>query len=420
MYIIDFSKYFLPVLLLFSTITGCSSGGNSGGSGDEILPDPEQIVLSGAGDLGIFDPSVTRDPATGRLWMSYSSVSTSSYYDPSVYWGVAIRLAFSDDDGATWTDAGITVATNVEVIVGPLTEANPDADIPANSQGIWQSETSSLIYDPSAPANERWKLVWHQYLNANLTSFFVDYGWIAMRMADSPMALASATTVKLFGGAGLQADSSLTGSPVFSPVGGAPAIQLNTDLSQAAVGANLTDLNLCIFAEPGLYATTNAVYLAIYCADASTVMSEGKVTEYLEYFRCLSPCNMTNAMSWEYLGRLLTPADAQDATGNHFYQAPAIVEIDSVAYLIVTPVDATTDERYNGCRVYQFTDIDTNQLQRNGGNLLEITRVDGSDGTHNGACAMYPGLAGGILLSETGTFGTQNSFQIFKSQIGIP
>jgi len=30
------------------------------------------------------------------------------------------------------------------------------------------------IFDPSAPVAERWKLIWHQYLNANLTSFFTD------------------------------------------------------------------------------------------------------------------------------------------------------------------------------------------------------------------------------------------------------
>jgi len=391
-------------------------GGGSGGSESPVTLSPERVIFSGAGDVGIFDPSVALDPATGNLWMSYSSVDTSIYYASSLYWTVSPRLAFSSDNGANWQDAGVVVGPAVETLVGPMTEAHPTGSIPAGSQGIWQSETASLIYDPSAPAAERWKLVWHQYLNANLTSFFVDYGWIAMKMAPTPLDLATATPVKLFGGAGLQAEGSNTGSPVFSPTGGTPAIQLNTDITQSPGGANPAELNLCIFAEPGLHATNSAVYLAIFCADAATM----PITEYLVYFRCASPCNMTSASSWEYLGRLLTPADAQAATGDHHYQAPALVENNGVTYLIVTPVESIPSERYNGCRVYEFVDVDSNQLRRNNGQLVEVSRIDGTPGTHNGACATFPGLQGGILLSQFEPASSAQTFKIYKSQVSLP
>lgn len=374
------------------------------------------MTFGGAGDLGIFDPSMTRDPGTGRLWMSYSSVDTSIYYVSSLYWAVSIRLAYSDDNGISWQDAGVVVAPKVETLVGPMTEAHPTGDIPAGSQGIWQSETSSLIYDPSAPIADRWKLIWFQYLNANLTSYFVDHSWIAMKMASTPLGLATATPVKLFGGVGLQSDGSNTGSPVFSPTGGMPAIQLNVDLTQSAVGANLTDLHLCIFAEPGLYATNSAVYLAIFCADATTM----PITEYLDYFRCGSPCNMTSAASWEYLGRLLTPADAQAATADHHFQAPALVEKDGKTYLIVTPVDTTSGDRYNGCRVYELSDVDSNQLRRNNGQLVEVARIDGDASTHNGACDAYSALGGGILLSQFEAGSGTETFKIYKSQVDLP
>lgn len=405
---------FLSALLL----TGACQKGN--GSDGVTAPNPApamvRVTFNGAGDLGIFDPSVTRDPATGRLWMSYSSVNASIYYLSSVYWTVSVRLAYSDDNGAIWQDAGVLAAPKVETLVGPMTEQHPTGSIPANSLGIWQSETSSLIYDPSAPPTERWKLIWHQYLNANLTSFFADYGWIAMKTAATPLDLAAAAPVKLFGGAGLQASGSNTGSPVFSPTGGTPAIHLNTDLTQTLGGASLADLDLCIFAEPGLHATSGAVYLAIYCADAST----SPVTEYLVYFRCLNPCNMTSAASWEYLGRLLAPADAQAATGHHHYQAPALVEKNGATYLIVTPVDTASGARYNGCRVYEFTDVNSNQLRRNNGQLVEAARVDGDSGTHHGACAAFSGLSGGILLGQYETAGTPETFRIYKSQVGLP
>ncbi|GMQ83296.1 MAG: hypothetical protein BMS9Abin06_0029 [Gammaproteobacteria bacterium] len=407
----------LPIILfVLIFLSACGGGGGSSTPTVVPAPVPERVTFSGAGDLGIFDPSVARDPGTGLLWMSYSSVDTSIYYLSSVYWAVTVRLAFSDDNGVSWQDAGTVAAPKVEMLLGPMTEAHPTGSIPANSQGIWQSETSSLIFDPSAPVAERWKLIWFQYLNANLTSFFADYGWITLKMASTPSGLAVATPVKLFGGAGLQAANSNTGAPVFSPTDGIPAIQLNTDLTQSAASADLADLNLCVFAEPGLHATNSAVYLAVFCADAIT----DPVTEYLVYFRCSSPCNMTSAASWEYLGRLLTPADAQATTGDDHFQAPALVEKNGTTYLVVTPVDTTSGNRYNGCRVYEFTDVNSNQLRRNNGQLVEVTKIDGDVGTHNGACAAYSGLDGGILLSQFETASTAETFKMYKSQVSLP
>jgi len=409
----------IKLLLLVSLLSACG-----GGSSDPVQPAPEKITIAGAGNLGIFDPSVERDPNTGNLWMSYSSVNTSGYSvynNPSVvYWQVSIRLAYSDDNGVTWQDAGFVAAPAVETLVGPLTENHPTGDIPANSLGIWQSETSSLVFDPSAPVNERWKLVWHQYLNANLTSYFADYGWIALKMAATPQELETATPIKLFGGFGLQPDNTITISPVFAPIGGAPAIQLNADLTNSVGAADRSELDSCIFAEPGLYATDTALYLATYCADVSGI----PLTEYIVYFRCTGPCNITNAASWEYAGRLLSPADAQTATGDHHFQAPAIVERNGSHYLIVTPVDTTSGDRYNGCHVYEFTDINSNQLVRDLSNkLIEVTGVgviDGGATTHFGACDTFSGMDGGILLSENGTVGTADTFKIYKSQIQLP
>lgn len=379
-------------------------------------PVPERVFFNGAGDLGIFDPAVAKDPGSGRMWMSYSSVETSMYYPSSTYWAVSIRLSFSDDNGVTWQDAGVMVAPKAELTVGPLVEAHPDGPVLAGSQGIWQNEMSSLIYDPSAPVAERWKLIWIQYLNANLISFFVDYSWVAMKMAASPLELAMSTPVKLFGGAGLQPDNTITTSPVFAPIGGAPMIQLNTDLTRSVGIADRTELTLCVFAEPGLHATNSFVYLTIFCADAATM----PLTEYVVYFRCASPCSMTNAASWEYIGRLLNPADALAASGEEHFQAPAMVEINGKTYLMVTPVDATAANRYISCRVYEFVDVNTNQLVRSSGQLVEVTLVDGVAGTHNGACAAFSGLDGGILLSQFEVMNAAETFNIYKSNVVLP
>ena len=400
-------------------LAGCGSGGSgdSGAAGQGPVAAPERLTFGGAGDLGIFDPAVSRDPVTERLWMSYSSVNSSLFYSASVYWSVVIRLAFSDDNGASWQDAGVEVAPKIETRLGPMASSAANPPINANSKGIWQSETSALLYDPGAPAAERWKLIWFQYLNANLTSYFADHSWIALKLAATPLELATATAIKLFGGAGLQIDGRNTMAPVFSPLGGDPAIRLNSDLRQVPGGANVTELNLCIFTEPGLHATSSAIYLSIYCADASTAPM---ITEYLVYFRCNSPCVISSAASWEYLGRLLTPADAQAATGDHHYQAPALVTSNGKTYLLATPVDTSVGDRYNGCRVYELVDVDSNQLRRASGSLVEVARVDGVTGSHNGACAAFPGLDGGLLLSQFESTATAETFRIFKSQVGLP
>ena len=377
---------------------------------------PERITFSGGGELGIFDPSIARDPGTSRLWMSYSAVDESQFYDPLIYWGVSIRLAYSDDNGITWQDAGVAVSTFSEHTVGPLTVTNPAPPIDADSKGIWQSETSTLIYDPAASEAQRWKLLWFQYLHADGTSYFLDYSWLAMKAAATPPELAAATAVKLFAGYGLQTDGQNTGAPAYSPIGGPPAIHLNSDLTQAPPGVDLTDLQTCVFAEPGLHATSSAVYLSVFCAEVGPT-----TTHYIEHFRCPSPCDMDNAASWVYLGRILSPVDAAAAAGSDHFQAPALVEQNTRTFLIVTPVDVTVGNRYDGCRVYEFADIDSGELMRDGGGqLIEIQRVDGRAGTHQGACAAFSGLQGGIIYSQFDPADAPETFRIFKSRLNLP
>ena len=396
------------VLLMLGACAGSSSSGST--------PTPVRVTFSGAGDLGIFDPSVARHP-DGTLWMSYSSVQESPPYPRSVYWAVSIRLASSRDNGVTWQDEGL-LADKAETTFGAMTI--PEGNVAANDNGIWQSETSSLIYDPLANAGEEWKLIWFQYMHANSTSYFASYSWIAMKTASTPAGLIAATAVKLFGGAGLAVDNDNTATPVFSPIGTTPVIQLNTGLSNVAAGATLTDLNLCVFAEPGLHATASAVYLAIFCADATTIPATGSITEYLEYFKCASPCDMTDATKWEYLGRLLMPTDAQAATGDDHFQAPSLVEKNGKTYLIVTPVDTPVGNRYNGCRVYEFTSVDSNLLVRRSGDLVEVKRTDGVPGTHNGACADHEDMRQGILFSEFDLAHLPDeTFRIFQSNVRI-
>ncbi len=394
-------------------LTAC--GGGSGGSSGTVSP--ERITFTGGGGLGIFDPSIEQKPGDTRMWMSYSAVDKSSFYSSTTYWGVSIRLAYSDDNGITWQDGSVDVSSFTDRIVGPMAVTSPMPPIVTTSAGVWQSETSSLVYDPGALAGQEWKIIWFQYLNSNLNNYFLDYSWIAMKTAATPQGLATATTVKLFGGFGIQSDGEITGTPSFSPIGGPAAIALDSDLNRAAVGASLSDLSKCVFAEPGMAATSTAVYLSIFCADVNTNPPE----EYLMQFKCASPCTMTNAADWEYLGKLLTPADAAAATGRDHYQAPSLVEQNGKTYLITTPVDTTSGNRYDGCVVYEFEDVNTNKLLKDsGGKLIEVTSVSGDPSLHNGACDYFDGLSGGIIYSQFDPANAPETFRIYKSQVSIP
>lgn len=389
-----------------------ASCGGGGGSGPSSIP--ERITFAGGGGLGIFDPSIAKDPSDSRVWMSYSAVDPSVFYSTDLYWTVSIRLAFSDDNGGTWQDGGVVVAPHIQTPVGPMTVTGGQAPIDTLSAGIWQSETSSLVYDPGALPSERWKLIWFQYLNADLVNYFLDYSWIAMKTASSPLGLAAAMPVKLFGGFGIQSEGGNIGSPVFSPIAGTAAVALNADLTKAAVGESLSDLNACVFAEPGLAATGTAVYLSIFCVDVSVMK------EILVHFKCDAPCTMTDAAGWEYLGKLLTEADASAATGRDHYQAPAIVEQNGRNYLLATPVDTTFGSRYDGCRVYEFTDINTSDLVRSGPGLVEVTVANGEADLHNGACDAFEGLDGGIIYSQFDPSLAPETFRIYKSGVVIP
>ena len=53
----------------------------------------KKLTFTGVGSGGIFDPSVTKDPTTGKLWMSYSAV------EPSYNGGYAAPALFETTSG---------------------------------------------------------------------------------------------------------------------------------------------------------------------------------------------------------------------------------------------------------------------------------------------------------------------------------
>lgn len=352
---------------------------------------PSRLTISGVNNHGIFDASLAQVDAS-KLWMTYSHVLTSTMWPSQNGLVVATRLGFSNDNGESWTDAG-EVNSFLDVVI-PLA--------PPLNAGTWVNEVSSLVYDAGATPTERWKLIWHHYLTINSDRRF-EHGWIGLKMASSPEGLATATEIKLFGGAGYDTANNSLGGPTSSPVGGAPAVQLDTAIHAA--------LNNCLFSEPSLYSNSGALYLSLLCKQLATPNDS-----LIVLLKCVNPCNMAQASSWSYLGTLLNNSDASAAGFNGGYSAPQLVESGGKSYLIATPVENPGD-LYRGCRVFRFADLESGVLERTGGIPNIVTQVNGTSGSFNGACTYHSSSSGsGVIYSEINPSETE-VFRLFRSGV---
>jgi hypothetical protein len=366
-----------------------------------VDPATQRITFRGVGQFGVFDPSVADDPATGRLWMSFSRVDPSKHSK----WGVGLHLAYSDD-GESWRDAG-ALQKFTDVVVGPLATTPPEAPIDANAPGTWQNETSTLVYDRDAPDGQRWKLFWHQSLWVNDAPRYASYSWIALRMADRPENLAQAPAVKLFSGYLAKRDGDVDTAPAFAPIAGPAAIELNNKDPQ---------LGACVFGEPGAISASGGLYLTLDCQWLGSIVAPHTVL-----LRCAYPdCNPAEAPSWTVVNRLTDPRDAQRIDERYKgFGGTALAEHDGKFYLLATPVD-TNGNRYDGCNVYRFNDLASGTLERSRGRLVVAAQVRGIPGTHHGACAYHPQLKNGILLSQLVITAAPAMFQIRRSGVEMP
>lgn len=365
----------LALLAAFAAACGGGSGGSidarvaDGNTADVALDAPHCAAATGAYPRaipvdaeaeGAGDPSFAADPASDRLWMTYSSVALG----PSDLGLVSTRLAYSDDGGATFCDAGVINASTAI--------ATPPPEL-AGVTAYWNHEVSTLIYDPQAPAAEAWRLDWQRYIiaatgGADQRQF--QYSWISEKRAASPTLLASAPEHKLLAAAGYATTSSV--QAYNDAVIGPPETrvdQLDPALADCAV-----------MTEPGLYAAPDARWLAIYCGTPSAASAR---TILLEDAR---------AGSWHYVARLLGQAEAQhiDAALDGF-GAPALFASGGSTYLLATP---SAGGIYKGCIEYQLALPAGTLYDGNGDGQPDPLRAVMGPTSFSGACAYDPRLGG--------------------------
>lgn len=358
------------VLLLGGCLADAGSGASSLNQGF-----PRQLHIPGFDSEGIFDPSMIKDPNSSTLWMSYTHVQHVPVSGTTVRL-LHIRLATSEDNGATWTDAGVQIS-----------ESDVSPNQPQEFRGLtaaWKQEVSRLMFDPGAPVEKRWKLAWHRYLWVNDPASSekrkAQYGWIALKEASSPLALAQAPEQKLFVG---KAYDLITDQAFTRSVLGEPLIRL---------WQTHPELDECVaFTEPGLLAKADALYMSLICLTGF----DGKVI--------LVKLNHSNE-AWSYVTTVMTASDAQLIDSSYInFSASEMFAVGDTDYLMVSP-NALPNRLYNGCLIFRFEDFASGQLTDEDNDQLPdvVQRLQSHQGGINkGACAYAESSTNsGIIIGE--------------------
>jgi hypothetical protein len=360
----------------------------------------DQIVFPGVSVSGIFDPSIADTAPDERAWMSYSAVDPSPLWPEKDTRTITTRLAYSDDHGASWKDAGLKV--------NDITE-----DPAATKPGSWINEVSSLVFDPKAQPPERWKLFWHHYLRMGEDGKF-EHGWIGYKSAATPEGLRTAKEVKLFGAKGYNSDNNDVASAMRSPVGGPPLVEVHKLHS---------DLSMClVLTEPGGMVTESGIYMSLSCLEPRIKNPLGLlaiglfgVENRTILLKCDSPCHPEASGAWHYVSTLLTRADAESSSFDG-YSAPDLYMENGKAWLIASLTsDKPVKGSYNGCHVFRIIDLETGKLEQDNRHPRIFRQVNGHEGTFNGACTYQPSIpAAGFLYGEI-VFADRLVFGIYKT-----
>jgi hypothetical protein len=333
------------------------------------------LVVSGDDSpSGIYDPSVLVSGA--HAWLAYSSVDYHLDAQDHRVQDVGIRLARSDDAGATWTFVRTVAAPSADVSVADPLPGHPVCGA-ATCTGHWVHETAWLVEDPTAPAAERFLLLAHQYF---------------LYPPDATVDGKSATQYHL---------GAIVAWTAASPgeLGAAPArTVLRWDLTPAVHftgGQNvnaLPGLEGCLaVAEGSATARGGGLDLALTCPYGSGSPTPQKVVLLR---------STDHARTFSLVATLLEPSDASELPGASFFTAPALLAAaDAAPVLVVTPSFGGV---YGGCAVIPFADPATGTLRRKENGKPAVIRLDPTAaGTMGGACAVARALpAVGLLRTE--------------------
>jgi hypothetical protein len=326
---------------------------------------------------GFADPSIRRDPVTGRLWMAYSwpnvhvagagRLSRSRTITP----GVDIHLASSDDAGRTWR------------FQGSLWSSERDSDRGGNSEaGYTDHEVANLL-----PRRTREGVVWY---GVRLDYFLPENGGFSRRppssfrvvvmQAGSPDALRSAP-------------GQVLGSAV-------TAAGWGVDVNLSLLSPQVRDCGL--WNEPALYVRGDNLYLALRCLRFDGKRPRVADSDIVVF--ATQPTGNVGRWRWRYVGRLAGGAEARELGGTGVTQIDLAHSVDGQLLLIATPddwSDRLQDFVHHGCTILEVESIDPPKLARDDSGRLKVRAVVTASDQKPlgpGACAYDPASTTGVLL----------------------
>lgn len=343
-------------------------------------PDCPEVVIAGdpVAELpggvpspfrGYGDPSLRRDPQSGRLWLSYSHLDLVANGDGRLETGVSIHLAASDDGGATWhfrralAPSRPTRWSGAPGVAGiSVHEVSTLARLPGAS-GRWFGMDFSY-FDPFGPAPR-------------------EPGSFHLRLARAgrPQGLARSRRARL---AGSLVD---------------PTQPIDLDLSTLAAEPGACD----VWTEPSLYAESSWLYLVAQCVVVDERGRRRPREEFVGLF-ATSGRGPVRFLDWRWVGKLTGPADARRLGGDVLTQPDLVRSRDGSLLLLVTPKRLGAAVEHRGCRALELESLEPPRLARLpfGRPVVRADiRSSDSNGLGPGLCAYDPASATGILFVRT-------------------
>lgn len=323
--------------------------------------DPHAMILGGPAPYrGYGDPSLTRDPDTGTLWMTYSWLQPLIGTDGDVDLGVRTHLARSDDGGASFT------------FVGQVNEnERRSTSVGGEDVELWSiREVSTLARHPDG----RWSLLWLYYDEpagpAERFGFHYE-----RRSADTPAGLLDAASV-----------------PWIGTTKAAPDLDIRHRLDVTV--PELADCTL--FTEPALFAHEGATWLVTQCLTVGAGGARDLARDRLVLLR-------ESDDGYDYVGAL-TGVDEATVLGADVLTQPELTRgRDGRVHLLVTPKILGADPEHQGCVALEVEDLATATLARDGDGAPRVharITADGN-GLGPGLCSHHPDSETGVLMVIT-------------------
>lgn len=325
---------------------------------------------------GFADPTIRRDPGTGRLWMVYSwlgigpaggSPAQGARLTPFV----ETHLARSDDGGRRWRYDGI------------LWAPTPGRS-PAGQPGRTSHEVPAIL-----PVAGPQGIVWY---GASLDYFLPEGGGFARRPVQS------------FRTRLVRADSvpALKDGPAVTLGGAVSDPRWGVDVNLSALAPELRRCQ--IWQEHALHYERGELFLAMVCLAFRGRTPDLPLNAIVVF--AAQPEGTPRAWRWRYAGELAGPREARELGAQRLTQIELARSRDGALLAIMTPDDWSSeldDFVHKGCVAVEIASLHPPRLARDAsGRLVVRAAVTVSDAGPAGsaACAYDPASATGIVIGK--------------------